>query len=311
MTKSRFFLTVLIFCFCASALHAQTCCTGGIPLTGAINLNPREQGLNLGLSYDLNRLSDFIQNDEVLDNTFLERKTKSVILQADYAFKGKFGLTVLVPYSYLSENNSLANTTSKANGFGDISFWGNYRLLEKRNAIWSVAVGVKLPTGETNIKNEGGLFDLPASLQPGTGSVDFMLATIYKSSFAFRPALSYYSTIIYKLNTVGKQYSAHREYRYSNEFDFYLGLTEQVLLANQLITPQVQIRINHFAEHDLGGNLNPNTGGTWMHLGAGFAWAIGPDFSLNVLGQWPFYRSVNGFQLTTTDRYTLSGFFSL
>tara|TARA_R110001599_G_scaffold318720_1_gene528370 strand:- start:663 stop:1604 length:942 start_codon:yes stop_codon:yes gene_type:complete len=310
MTFNKLILIGLCWIGALTPLKAQTCCTGGIPLTGAINLNPSAQGIRAGLTYDVNRLSDFVQGERVLNNSFLKRKTSSAITQVDFFMRDSIGFSVLIPYSYLSEENTQTKTTYKASGLGDISVWANKLLLNSQRSTLAVAVGIKLPTGETNIKDESGNFDLPISLQPGTGSIDFMLASFFQSTFKFRPSLSYSATGVFKVNTVGKRYDAHPEYRYSNELDFYLGLSEQVLLLNQLVTPQVQLRWNHFGEHIQNRDENPNTGGSWLYLGTGFSWASTQKLSLSFRGQWPILRTVNGFQLTTTDRFSLSAFYS-
>lgn len=292
-------------------LSAQTCCTGGVPLTGAINLDANSGGIRFGLTYDINELSDFIQGDRTLSNTFLKRETHSVIGQLDIRITDSLSVSVLIPYSRLTERNTQTRGTFKANGLSDISVWTSYLLYNKKQTTISIAAGIKLPTGETNIKESLGIFDLPLSLQPGTGSVDFMIASAMKSAFRFRPSLIYSFSGIYKINTTGKRYAAHEEYKYSNELDLYAGLSEEVLLFNQLVTPQLQVRVNHFGEHQISGNPNPNTGGTWIFLSPGLAWAPTPQLSFNFRGQWPLHRSVKGFQLTTTNRYLISAFFGL
>lgn len=292
-------------------VEAQTCCTGGVPLTGAINLDANSGGVRFGLTYDINQLSDFIQGDRTLDNTFLKRETRSILGQIDFRITDSLSVSVLIPYSQLTERNTNTGGIFEANGLSDISVWTNYLLYNSKQTTVSVSAGIKLPTGETNIKDEDGIFDLPLSLQPGTGSVDFMIASALKSAFRFRPSLIYSFSGIYKINTTGKRYAAHSEYKYSNEIDLYAGLSEEVLFLNQLLTPQLQVRINNFSQHQISGNPNPNTGGTWVFLGTGLAWSLTPQFNLNFRGQWPLHRSVTGFQLTTTNRYLISAFFSL
>lgn len=304
-------LAIALLTLNCTQLTGQTCCTGGVPLTGAINLDSNSGGLRFGLTYDINQLSDFIQGDRTLENTFLKRETHSVIGQFDIRITDSLSVSVLIPYSRLTERNTQTGGAFRANGFSDISVWTSYLLYSKGQTTFSVSAGIKLPTGATNIKGDQGIFDLPLSLQPGTGSVDFMVASAMKSAFRLRPSLIYSISGIYKVNTIGKRYAAHSEYKYSNELDLYAGLSEEVLFLNQLVTPQVQLRINHFGEHQISGNPNPNTGGTWVFLGTGFAWSLSPQLSLNLRGQWPLSRKVKGFQLTTTNRYLISAFFNL
>lgn len=295
----------------STRISGQTCCTGGVPLTGAINLDANSGSIRFGFTYDINQLSDFIQGDRTLENTFLKRETHSVIGQLDLRITDSLSVSVLIPYSRLTERNTLTGEAFKANGLSDISIWTSYLLYNLGQTTLSLSAGIKLPTGATNIKGDQGIFDLPLSLQPGTGSVDFMIASAVKSAFRSRPSLIYSFSGIYKINTTGRRYAAHSEYKYSNELDLYAGLSEEMLFLNQLITPQLQLRINHFGEHQISGNPNPNTGGTWIFLGSGFAWSLSPQLSINLRGQWPLSRKVEGFQLTTTNRYLISAFFSL
>jgi hypothetical protein len=79
------------------------------------------------------------------------------------------------------ENNALTHTQ----GLGDVSVMAGYILLDTGDSLrrkWRHSLtlngGVKLPTGSQNLTNSKGE-PLHPNLQPGSGTVDFMLAATY------------------------------------------------------------------------------------------------------------------------------------
>jgi len=90
-----------------------------------------------------------------------------------------------------------------SSGIGDLTLLGQYRFFNNRAAQLEMAalVGVKLPTGRTNvINNEGERFE--AEFQPGSGSVDGLLGLALTKRVG---AWSFDTSVLYQLTGTGTQ----------------------------------------------------------------------------------------------------------
>ena len=71
--------------------NAQTCCSGGIPLSNNIGMPISEKGiLQIGVNYDYNNLNTLNSGTETLNDNSRLRTTHSVLLNASYAITNKF-----------------------------------------------------------------------------------------------------------------------------------------------------------------------------------------------------------------------------
>ena len=98
-----------------------------------------------------------------------------------WGFHRDFDLTVLVPVvtNHFEMSKANGNLASGGTGLGDAMVLVKYRFYRrdsKRGTTQaSVTLGAKLPTGRTDLADRNGE-RLPASLQPGSGSTDFLVA---------------------------------------------------------------------------------------------------------------------------------------
>jgi hypothetical protein len=130
-----------------------------------------------------------------------------------WGFRRDFDLTVLVPMvtNHFEMPNPNGNPKSGGTGLGDAILVVKYRFYRrdsKRGTTQaSVMLGPKLPTGRTDLSDGNGK-RLPASLQPGSGSADFLVAAnwTYTGVFHLRRLVAdedFHSL----LRTQGTQYS--------------------------------------------------------------------------------------------------------
>jgi hypothetical protein len=290
---------------------AQTCCTGGVPITGAIRLNqPEKNSFGLALNYDNNKIEDFFQEDEKLDADYIQRRTTTVSIQADYGLTEKLSLLLLIPYAWMSEGVTQGSTTEQVqkSSLGDISLMGNYIIFNKDRFNTSVGGGIKFPTGKTDQRDQ---FILPPTLQVGTGSIDFIFFADARTSFDFRKSLTLQQTFSYKLNTTGEQFASHENYRFGNEFQSFTSLTDQILIGTMLHSPSLLLRIRVADNNEIEDLTDINSGGLWMYLVPGWSLELSKRVSAGVFMELPVYRDLNGFQLTTTSRFIASVYFNL
>jgi hypothetical protein len=94
-----------------------------------------------------------------------------------WGFRPDFDLTVLVPV--VTNHFDAAGTSARGAGLGDSMLLIKYRFYrrdsERGTTQASVTIGPKISTGRTNLTNANGI-QLPAGLQPGSGSTDLFLA---------------------------------------------------------------------------------------------------------------------------------------
>lgn len=107
-----------------------------------------------------------------------------------WGFHPDFDLAIVVPV--ITEQFKMTNApTLSGTGLGDITALLKYRFYrrdsERGTTQASFTIGPKLPTGDTDLKDNAGNL-LPASLQAGSGSTDLFAAAnwTYTGPFGFR-----------------------------------------------------------------------------------------------------------------------------
>jgi hypothetical protein len=105
-----------------------------------------------------------------------------------WGFYRNFDLTILVPI-VTNEFGSKSQHTVGGTGLGDAMVLVKYRFLRRDSPRGttqaSVTFGPKIPTGRTDLIAGNGTL-LPASLQPGSGSTDFLLAANWTYTGLFK-----------------------------------------------------------------------------------------------------------------------------
>ena len=118
-----------------------------------------------------------------------------------FAYRGEFNLTwgfhpnfdleIFAPIvtNHFQNAGEIGQPVEGGTGFGDITILAKYRFYrrdsQRGTTQASVTFGTKLPTGRTDLQGTDGT-RLPASLQPGSGSVDFYLGASWTYTGLFR-----------------------------------------------------------------------------------------------------------------------------
>jgi len=286
----------------------QTCCSGGAPLTGVLNLRAvKPGGWGVSMTYDDNKIEDIMLENELTNEKYLRRYTRTMLTQIDYGFTKNFTGTIVIPYVMLGQTTDSYNGPVEANtsGLGDLLLLGQYGKILPNQASIVLGGGIKLPVGETQGRSELGLI-LPANLQPGTGSFDFLLSLQYQTSFKFRRSLTFSQTFNARLNTVSTIFIFHNTYKFGNVFQAFSSFADQIVIAKILHTPSLTFRYRYQGFDILEGFANSNTGGHWITIAPGWATNVSKNMILGFTGEWPLYRDVNGFQLTTSRRLVVT-----
>lgn len=300
----------LLFCWLTvNSGWSQTCCNGGVPITGAFRINTYPaKSAQLRLTYDVNKIEDVFLDGDKTDDEHIKRAAKTALLQVDYVFSESFALSALIPYIWSSEevdqfNQSLVLET---NGIGDIAVVGQFKIPIIDEQPLVVGGGVKFPTGATQKVNENDGFTLPANLQPGTGSFDAIFLTSYQTSFTSRKSLLLTGSMYYRVNTTSDNLTFHNRYKFGNELQIFAGFSDNYVTGGFTSSPSILFRLRHTAKDQIEDFANDNTGGTWLYLVPGLNLNVTENIILGVSADLPVFRDLNGFQITTSKKITAS-----
>ena len=129
-------LLLLMFLLLTSSLSAQTCCSGGVPLSSNLGLPDSEAGtLQFTLSYDLNALNTLKNGRLVLDDnsgTNRNRLTHSILAELGYSFSEKISIDILFSWVRQERTNFVNGIQSDfrfTEGVGDPVILLKYKLI--------------------------------------------------------------------------------------------------------------------------------------------------------------------------------------
>jgi len=196
---------------------------------------------------------------------------------------------VLVPYHNFHRGETGVQTNSQ--GLGDVSLMGNHILINSGDSLrqrlrhtLTVGGGLKLPTGRFGSKNQEGEL-LHENLQPGSGSMDFMLSATYTLRRAYW-GLS--SDIIGRINTANKNgYHFGNRVSTSAKVFYVKNFSKVTLLPNLgLFTDLSDVSYN-------GNRYMQETGGTAVLSTIGLDAYFG-KFSIGYTIQLPVFEDMAG-----------------
>lgn len=298
------------------SLQAQTCCSGGIPLSNSIGLPIENQGAwQFSLSYDYNRLNTLLSGNDQLDDDSRLRITQSILLNTGYTITNDLSVELLLTYvNQKREINQFGNTNiDETYGLGDgvLLFKYNLNQLFGGNNILRLGLGPKIPLGSTEETNENGIL-LNPDLQPGSGAWDVILWSTYIQNLNARPSGSFSGSLIYRYTGTNNNYFNNTTtYRFGSEFQAFLNYTDQFVISKTLIDPGLGIKYRHAGQDEIAGDPLENTGGRWVNLVPSLNIHISNKLALISKAEIPVYNYVEGTQLTPTYRITAGMFLTL
>ncbi len=309
MILQRFSLVILMLC--AFYLNAQTCCSGGIPLSNNIGMSVEEKGtLQLSLNYDHNNLNTLNNGTERLNDNSRLRITHSILLNASYAITNNLSVETLLTWVNQRRNISQFGNENldKTSGTGDglVLLKYNFKNTIGKHSNFELGLGTKIPLGSSTETNSQGI-TLNADLQPGSNAWDIVYFLSASKQPNFRPSMTISGRVIFRNTGTNDTYLNNSSYKFGNEIQAFIGVADQISLFKTIATPSISLKYRDADLDQIDGFDLDNTGGNWLF--------IIPDFSLNINSkltfstriELPLYSNVDGTQLTPTYRLT-SGF---
>ncbi len=298
-----YYLSVVVAIFNLD-LAAQTCCSGGVPLSGNLGLPASSQNTwQFSLNYDLNVLKTLKVGTEKLDERNRRRLTHSMLFEAGYTFSERFSTDLF--FSWVRQERKISNPglpdqEQHTSGIGDAVLLLKYNLINKDGDVLTIGAGPKIPTGRSDITSDGIL--LGADLQPGSGAWDGVLWSYFSHQLEARKSMSYTITATYRLTGTNEDFRADQSYQFGRDFQAILGVGDRVLVGNTLIDPSISFRYRRASEDKVDGNNLPNTGGEWVFINPVLGFSLTNNLAFNVGVELPLYANITGTQLTPTYR---------
>jgi hypothetical protein len=302
------FVVVICFLFLINYSYSQTCCSGGIPLSNNIGLAILEKGTTqFGISYDYNNLNTLNSGSKKLDDNARLRITHSVLVNFNYAITNNFAVEGL--FTWVNQRRKISQFGNKnldeTSGVGDALVLLKYNLGKflGKNSNFNVGFGTKIPLGSSTKKSAEGI-TLGADLQPGSNAWDFIYYTAFSKNLNIRPSFSISSRLIYRSTGTNPSYFGDTTYKFGNEFQAFLGFSDQFVFFKTTISPSISIKYRNAQQDVVGGNNLDNTGGNWVFVVPDFSINVTPKILFSTKAEIPIYSNVDGTQLTPTYRLT-------
>ncbi len=302
----RSWIIILACAVSFPSAYSQTCCSGGVPLSGNVGFSSFEPQLfQFDLSYDLNYLNSLYNESEVLDDGSRVRTTQSILFKSGYTISKHFATDILFTYVFQQRViEQFGNvTTDLTSGIGDAVLLFKYLFQDNRytGINGQLGFGPKLPLAATDRTNDLG-FQYSADLQPGSGSWD-MFSWMHLSRQSFkRPQRNFNLSFTYRLNGKNRDYLGFSEYQFGNSYQLILGFGDQILLADRPVSFGLSARHRRAFPDKLNGRGLDNTGGSWLYIVPAIGIGITQNTLFSIVPEIPLFSFVEGTQLTTTFR---------
>lgn len=299
--------------FFLNSLSAQTCSCAGAPLVSAQSLGSIEQGnLVLGLTTHFNSIDKLYSGTNELVNRSADRSTFTNLLEANYGMTDRFSVTGTFSYvrkeriTGLQRQGSIQNLQTA--GIGDALVMLKYNIIQQ--TLWkpyqlAAGGGVKMPIASNSLTSNG--VQLNADMQPGTGSWDY-LGWLYFSYTLRAQNITFFTVNSFTKTTAAERFNENDQFEFGDEINSLIGITGP---AFNKFSYNLKLKFRG-AKSDLRNGVDlPSTGGEWLNIEPGIGYQLTDRLSMEVSGEIPLYRNVNGTQPSTTYILSASLFFSL
>lgn len=301
-------ITFIFLLFNTSIIIAQTCCSGGIPLSNNLGLPTLEKGsFLLGLHYDYNNLNTLNTGSKKLDDNSRLRITHSILFNSGYSITDNLSIEGL--FTWVNQRRKITQfgnqNLDQTSGVGDAVLLLKYNFTNVlgKNSTVNVGLGTKFPIGSSTETNRQGII-LNADLQPGSNAWDVIYWSQISKNFDFRPSLTISSRFVYRNTGTNSSYFEDSTYKFGNEIQAYLNFSDQFLIFKTLISPNLAFKYRSTIQDKIGGFNLENTGGKWGSIIPNISIDINQNLVFSAKAEIPIYNFVDGTQLTPSFRMT-------
>ena len=304
------YISLILSLLFSAYLQGQTCCSGGVPVSSNIGFShTQKQVLQLSLNTNFNTLKTLYSGSQALDDDQRKRSTQSYLMRAHYTFTDRLAVEGFFPFvrqtrEIFSRVNDASDFESSF-GVGDPILLASYKLIDN-NIKWTIGGGLQFPLGSYTERNSRGLF-LVEDLQPGSGALDVILISLLEVPLASRPSANVFGRTIFDLTGSNPNSRNGRQtYAFGNDYQFIVGIADQLFVAQQVIYPAVSLRYRNTQRDKVDSNENNGTGGNWLFAKASMGINFWGATKLTVDIELPLYTFVNETQLSPNSIINIS-----
>ncbi len=242
-----------------------------------------------------------------LANTHDEISTLSerTIVAGDFGLSDRFSLHGEIPFVHREHIHRERTTDGFANEYWNFEGMGDAILSLRYTPMFAtthfapslaLTAGLKLANGATGVTNGAGE-RAEVTLQPGTGSTDFLLGLNYRQNIASVPAVGGAYSALPLLAGVLVQIPGNgtEGYRFGNSVIASAGTAYQFAARGTFLF-QLNYRWQDHADPGSTGEFASNTGGSWLFASPGLSIELSDAFSAEGYVQLPLYQNLNGIQ---------------
>lgn len=220
----------------------------------------------------------------------------------DYTFDPYWGVNVSAPFLDRDHYHVHNHHGEQVDEKWDYNEWGDIRVVGRRQWVMEgegsagfagLTFGVKLPTGDFDVKNSEGE-EAERSLQPGTGTTDLILGAYY-SHVAAEHGLSWFA------QAQGQRATMERDgFRPGSKLVGDVGGRYE---ATDRLGVMLQLN-GSLVGRDQGNQAEPeDSGGRYLFISPGASYAVAKGVQVYGFAQFPLYQKVNGVQLTAEQAF--------
>jgi hypothetical protein len=273
--------------------------------------------------------TQFINFDSTSDATLLALKNNAVdeahadvhsvntYLQpsvfAAYGVTDDLTLGLRIPYVLRSgiripnEEGDAVYKLGDSNGFGDVSFFGQYRFFYSADNLnqASLTIGLKTPTGATGVQtNLGDSFE--AHFQPGSGSWNPSVGLSFTRAMG---AFSFDTNVLYTVATRGTQKTDLGDvfdYNFALSYAFGAPVRSGFFSSSNNAPWTAILELNGEWQdyQNTAGLTDPNSGGNTVYISPGIRFSGGKGWNTALSIGAPIVTDLNGFQSEPEYRIT-------
>lgn len=216
-----------------------------------------------------------------------------------YAIKTDATLAVQIPYlekRLRLKDSKGRRVTMESRGLGDMVTMGKYRFYRKDvpggSTQAAILAGLKFPTGSDDrmdIVPSGKREKLPPMLQPGSGSMDYLVGfALGKLS----PSFDVEGGALYRINTEAN------DFRFGNQLQYELALQYKLYppfpsKRNSQLNLMLEINGLHMGKDKSRKGKVGNTGGDMLFLSPGLQYILNRNSLLEFSFQFPVIQELN------------------
>jgi len=273
---------------------------------------------------------DSVSNEQLLsvkenavDEAHGDVHTQNTYLQpsvfAAYGVTDDFMLGLRIPFVLRSgirspghhdehdEHDIMVNNQGDADGFGDVSFFGQYRFYHSADNLnqASLTIGLKTPTGASGVHDDqGNTFE--AHSQPGSGSWDPSFGLSFTRAMG---SFSFDTNVLYTVATTGTQQTDLGDifdYNFALSYAFGAPVRNGLFSSSNNAPWTAILELNGEWQdyQNTVGVTDPNSGGSTVYISPGIRFSGGKGWNTALSIGAPIVTDLNGFQSDPSYRIT-------